>query len=108
MVELEEEILSEIELKSYLWWRYVDDIFFSLGTWRRETSEVYRIFEWETFDIKFTAEWSQTSINFLNVTVYLIGGKITTDLYVKATDSHQYLHSSPCHPYHCKNGIPYS
>ena len=58
--------------------------------------------------IKFTAEWSQTSINFLDVTVSLIGGKINTDLYVKPTDSHQYLHSSSCHPYHCKKGIPYS
>ena len=58
--------------------------------------------------IKFMAEWSQTSINFLDVTALLIGGKITTDLYVKATDSHQYLHSSSCHPYHCKKGIPYS
>ena len=28
MAELEEEILSEIELKPYLWWRYIDDIFF--------------------------------------------------------------------------------
>ena len=26
--ELEEEILSEIQLKPYLWWRYRDDIFF--------------------------------------------------------------------------------
>ena len=58
--------------------------------------------------IKLTAEWSQTLINFLDVTVLLIGGKITTDLYVKATDSHQHLHSSSYHPYHCKKGIPYS
>ena len=58
--------------------------------------------------IKFTAEWSQTSINFLDVTVSLIGGKINTDLYVKPTDSHQYLHSSSCHQHHCKKGIPYS
>ena len=36
MAELEGEILSEIELKPYLWWRYIDEIFF-LGTWRRET-----------------------------------------------------------------------
>ena len=57
--------------------------------------------------IKFTTEWSQASINFLNVTVSLIGGKVTTDLYVKPTDSHQYLHSFSCHPYHCKKGIPY-
>ena len=57
--------------------------------------------------IKFTAEWSQTSINFLDVTVSLIGGKVTTDSYVEPTDSHQYLHSSSNHPYHCKEGIPY-
>ena len=31
-----------------------------------------------------------------------------TDVYVKPTDTHQYLHSSSCHPYHCKKGIPYS
>ena len=28
MVELEEEILAETKLKPYLWWRYIDDIFF--------------------------------------------------------------------------------
>ena len=26
-------------------------------------------------------------------------------LYVKPTDTHQYLYSSSCHPYHCKMGI---
>ena len=47
-------------------------------------------------------------VNFLDVTVSLIGGTVTTDLYVKPTDSHQYLHSSSYHPYHCKKGIPCS
>ena len=58
--------------------------------------------------IKFTAEWSKTSINFLNVTVSLIEAVIETDLFVKPTDSYQYLQSSSCHPFHCKKGIPYS
>ena len=58
--------------------------------------------------IKFTAEWSQTLINVLDVTVSLIGGKVITDLYAKPTDSHQYLHSFSCHPYHCEKGISYS
>ena len=57
---------------------------------------------------KFTGECSKTQINFLDVTVYLEDRKIKTDLYVKPTDTHQYLHSSSCHPYHCKKGIPYS
>ena len=38
----------------------------------------------------------------------LVEGVIETDLYVKPTDSHQYLQSSSCHPFHCKKGIPYS
>ena len=58
--------------------------------------------------IKFTAEWSKTQINFLDITVYVENGKIKTDLYVKPTDICQYLHSSSCHPYHCIKGIPYS
>ena len=35
-------------------------------------------------------------------------GKIITDLYVKLTDTHQYLDSSSCHPCHCKKRIPYN
>ena len=35
-------------------------------------------------------------------------GKIITDLRIKPTDTHQYLGSSPCRPYHCKKSIPYS
>ena len=58
--------------------------------------------------INFTAEWSKTSINPLDVIVSLAEGVIKTDLYVKSTDSHQYLQPSSRHPFHCKNGIPYS
>ena len=29
-------------------------------------------------------------------------------MYVNETDSHQYLHPSWCHPYHCVKSIPYS
>ena len=58
--------------------------------------------------IKFTADWSYSSVNFLDVKVIMKDGKIITDLYVKPTDTHQYLDSSSCHPYHCKKSIPYS
>ena len=58
--------------------------------------------------VKFKPAWSQTTINFLDITVSLIDWKVMTDLYVKPTDSHHYLHSSSCHPDHFKKGIPYS
>ena len=54
---------------------------------------------------KFTADWSKTSIHFLDVTVSIAEGIIETDLYVKPTDSHQYLLSSSCHPFYCKKGL---
>ena len=108
MAEFEEEILGETELKPYLWWRYINDIFF---LWEHEVEKLKEFIEHlneKHPTTKFTAEWSQTSITFLDVAVSLIGGEVTTDLYLKSTDSHQYIHSSSCHPYHCKKGIPYS
>ena len=32
---------------------------------------------------------------------------LKTDLFVKPTDTHQYLESSSCDLYHCKRGNPY-
>ena len=58
--------------------------------------------------IKFTADWLKTSIHFLDVTVSIAEGVTETNLYVKPTDSHQYLLSSSCHPFYCKKGILYS
>ena len=58
--------------------------------------------------IKFTAERSKTSINYLDVTVSLVVGVIESDLYLKPTESYQCLQSSSCHPFHCQKGIAYS
>ena len=105
MDESEEQILSEIELKPYLWWRYIDDIFFLWQHGEGKLKEFIEHLSEKHPTIKFTTEWSQTSINFLDITVSLIGGKVTTDLYANPTDSHQYLHSFSCQPYYCKKGI---
>ena len=58
--------------------------------------------------IKFTSNHSFTSIPFLDVSVSLCNGTITTDLYTKPTDKHQYLLQSSCHPKHTKRAIPFS
>ena len=92
MAELEEEILREVELKPYLWWRYIDDIFFIWEHGEEKLKEFIDVLNKKHPTIKFTAEWSKTQINFLDVTVYLENGKIKTDLYVNPIDTHQYLH----------------
>ena len=106
MPELEERVIKEPEFKPYLWWWYTDDIFFlwehgenKLKSFTDKINKVHPT-------IKFTTEWSKTSISFLDVTVSLVE-VIETDLYVTPTHSHQYLQSSSCHPFHCKTGIQY-
>ena len=57
--------------------------------------------------IKFTFSWSSQEVNFLDVNVVLRNGIVSTDLYSKPTDKHQYLFHTSCHPNSCKKGIPF-
>ena len=58
--------------------------------------------------IIFTSEQSLDSISFLDVQVIVgEGGVLSTDLFCKPTDTHQYLHKKSCHPWHTKKAIPY-
>ena len=58
--------------------------------------------------MKFTADWSKKSIDFLDVTASFAKVTIETDLYVKPTNSHQYLLPLLSISFYCKKGIPYS
>ena len=53
-------------------------------------------------------ETSQNSVNFLDINVSLKDGAIFTDLHIKPTDGHQFLHYKSSHPNHIKNSIPFS
>ena len=80
IAELEDEIIKESEYKSYLWWRYIDDIFFLWEHGKDKLKSFTDKINKAHPTIKFTAEWSKTSFNFLDVTVSLIEGVIETDL----------------------------
>ena len=58
--------------------------------------------------IKFTHEVSKTEISFIDTTTTVKEGNMTTDLYSKPTDKHQYLSPSSCHYMHCFKSIPFS
>ena len=51
--------------------------------------------------------WSDSQVNFLDVYVMLNNGVISTYLFCKPTDKHQYLFHTSCHPNSCKRGIPF-
>ena len=60
------------------------------------------------FKLKFTFECDSNSINFLDLNVTLNNGELTTSVYIKPTDCHQYLHYGSSHPDHIKRSIIYS
>ena len=108
MADLEERMLSSAPCRPWIWWRYIDDVFFiwtrdedSLVTFTNHINSFHKT-------IKFTSEHSPREAHFLDVTVRKDMNSITTDLFSKPTDTHQYLHSSSCHPRHCKTGIAFS
>ncbi|XP_041453719.1 uncharacterized protein LOC121406911 [Lytechinus variegatus] len=108
MTKLEQQMLDSAPCRPWIWWRYIDDIFF---IWTREEDSLHTFIDHiNSFHrtIKFTSDFSQQETHFLDVTVQKKPNGITTTLYTKPTDTHQYLHSSSCHPRHCKTGIAYS
>ena len=56
--------------------------------------------------IKVNAEYSKEEVNFLDLNVKLVDGEVKTDLFVKATDTHQFLDTTSSQPYDGKKGIP--
>ena len=108
MAELEESILKSAILKPLVWWRYIDDIFMIWQHGEENLNAFLHALNSYHPSIKFTAEYSETKINFLDVQVIKSGNELITDLYIKPTDTHQYLHATSCHVYHSKTSIPYS
>ena len=91
MAKLERSLLSRpTTSKPLVWWRYIDEIF-ALWTHGEEALKEF-IDDLNTAHstIKFTSEWSHAQIHFLDVLVSLKAGVLSTDLYTKETDTHQY------------------
>ena len=108
MDRVENEFLDSELVKSWLWLRYIDDVFF-IWTESEEKLEGF-LNGLNDFhpNLKFTHEKSKSSVNFLDVSVSIVDSKIETDLYCKPTDCHQFLHFNSAHPFHNKKSIVYS
>jgi hypothetical protein len=100
-----EKFLETCELKPWVWWRFLDDIFV---IWLHSEEELnYFLLRLNSFheNIKYTWDISYHRISFLDVSVGLDNGVFSTDVYSKPTDAHQYLNFKSCHPPHVKRGI---
>ena len=108
LAKFETDTLSRAPYEPHTWWRYIDDIFM---IWTHSVDDLHAFTSYLNSIhpiIKFTSNYSFTSIPFLDVNVFVDNGNITTGLYTKATDKHQYSLHSSCHPQHTKRAIPFS
>ncbi|XP_053391470.1 uncharacterized protein LOC128554246 [Mercenaria mercenaria] len=109
MGKLEKDFLHSRGVKPSLWLRFLDDIFM---IWNHSLEELESfIDDLNKFhpNIKFTTTISESTVSFLDVQVSKNKSLGTdTDIYVKETNTHQYLDYTSCHPKQCKDGIPYS
>ena len=90
MDKVETEFLETQSEKPFWWVRCIDNVFF---IWTHGQ---------EKLKVKFTSDSSEENVAFLDLKVKLKQGKIETDLHVKSTDRHQYLHYTSSHPEHTK------
>ena len=108
MDDLERKIISASTLKPYMWLRFIDDVFMIWTHGEERLREFLDFINGFHNSIKFTWEWSQKKVNFLDIQIINNGGQVDTDLYVKPTDKHQYLTYNSCHSRGCKTSIPYA
>lgn len=102
---LEADLLDSFPHKPLLYLRYIDDIFM---IWEHGRESLESFFthcnSWHP-SIKFSYQYSENKINFLDTTVIVESGKLSTTLYRKPMDRQQYLDFTSHHPRHCKQGI---
>ena len=100
--------MQDCSFKPIVCWRYTDDIFLLWQLVEEKLKEFLDVFNRYHPSIKFTSKYSREWIDFLDVEIIKEGNRSLTDVLVKSTDTHQYLHATSCHVYHSKKSIPYS
>ena len=103
MANLEEKLLEGYTTDPYLWKRYIDDV---LCIWPGTPQSLKNFMDYLNRShrtIKFTYEYSTTSIDFLDITIYkgvryATTGKLDVKPFFKHTNKFQYLEYSSAHP----------
>ncbi|XP_054290772.1 uncharacterized protein LOC129005789 [Macrosteles quadrilineatus] len=107
MGRLEQAFLRQQKVQPECWFRFIDDIFLIWTSGTESLNEFLK--NLQNFSIlQFTHNNSPSEITFLDVSVKLNNGLITTGIHIKPTNNLQYLHFDSCHPANTKRSIPYS
>ena len=106
MDKLRSDFLKCQKLTPLLSHRYIDDVFF-IWTHGEEKLALF-LNDLNNYRPNITHETNKEHIPFLDLNVKLSENKLSTDLYVKSTDRHQYLYYTSLHSEHTKKPVAYS
>ncbi len=109
MGEIDSKATNGYKIKPQIWWRFRDDIF-SFWEYGEDALLEFLSFLNNIYPtIKFTVNFSKDSIEFLDVLVSIqkdeTGSKITTSVYAKPTNVHQYIMPNSATPQSSLQGI---
>ena len=88
------------------WSRFRDDI---MCMWKGSVDELMEFNSWINSlhpRLKFTMEYSTSTIVFLDLRISTGGPIVLTQMYSKNSDTHAYLMPTSCHPAHVCRNIP--
>ena len=89
------------------WSRFLDDCEILLDKSIVKPEELLEVLNSINFHIKFTMDYSDTEIPFLDILIKR-DSNIWMDLYHKPTDTQRYVPFNSNHPPHCKRNIPFT
>ena len=107
MDDVEIKFLETQSLQPLFWFRYIDDVFF---IWTHGEGKIQLFLtDLKNYNLILNLHMSLIkNTSFLDLKVSVCDDKLTTDLHVKPTDRHLYLHYTLEHPNHTKWSFKYS
>ena len=92
-----------------LWKRFIDDV---LLLFNGSETECYKLVDWLNSlmpgVIKLKCNFSDTELEFLDLRIMIVNGRLETEIFVKPTNLQLFLDYTSNHPQHCKDAIVYS
>ena len=88
MNKFETDFLKTQKLQPFVWFRYVDGVFFIWTHGKEELKHFMKELNSFRDHIKFAFESNKEIINILDVSINLSNGHLMTNMYVKPTDCH--------------------
>ena len=102
LIYYELDIIDTLHAAGIYYYRYIDDIIIIHPT---TTNPIITLQEIFNPPLEITWEDSSTSINFLDLSIYITKNHVEYELYVKPLNAFQYVPYNSGHPFGVKKGI---